>query len=79
MSGLWILIAFFAFVMTAVMAVGYAFYLRMAQRSPEIPAALSNEPALPPAGAAFLGVALGALGTEAVTNAVWRAMVSRRQ
>ena len=54
MSGLWILIAFFTFVMTAVMAVGYAFYVRLAQRSPEIPAALSNEPALPPAGAAFL-------------------------
>lgn len=54
MNGVWILIAFFAFVLTAVLGVGYVFYVRLAQRSPEVPAALSNEPALAPASAAFL-------------------------
>ena len=55
MSSIWILIAFFAFVMTAVVAAGYAYYARMAQHRPdEVPASLSTEPALPPARAAML-------------------------
>jgi len=55
MSGAWILLSFFAFVMTFVTIAGYVFYIRTSQqRGTELPATLSSEPALPPARAAFL-------------------------
>jgi tight adherence protein C len=55
MSDAWILFLFFAFVMGAVSVIGYVFLARSSQpRALEIPSTLSNEPALPPARAAFL-------------------------
>jgi tight adherence protein C len=57
MTPLWLGAGFFAFVMLAVTAAGY-FFLRgsFENRSAEIPAGLSTEPALPPSRAAFLGL-----------------------
>ncbi|HEX4593101.1 MAG TPA: hypothetical protein VH157_02445, partial [Bryobacteraceae bacterium] len=57
MNPLWLGAGFFAFVMAAITAVGY-FFLRetVENRSNEIPVGLSTEPALPPSGAAFMGL-----------------------
>jgi len=57
MNPIWLGAGFFAFVMLAVTAAGY-FFLRgsLENRSAEIPAGLSTEPALPPSRAAFLGL-----------------------
>ena len=57
MSGPWILFLFFAFVMGAVTVAGYVLLIRAPQqRASDVPAMLSNEPALPPARAAFLDI-----------------------
>jgi len=57
MNPVWLGAGFFAFVMAAITAVGYFFLRETAEkRSPEIPAGLSTEPALPPSRAAFLGL-----------------------
>lgn len=55
MSAAWIFFCFFAFVMTGITIAGYVFYIRASQPPASgMPSTLSNEPALPPARAAFL-------------------------
>ena len=55
MNELW-LAGFFLFVMTAVVALGYLYFRRTAERGVEIPAGLSPEPALPASRAMFVNV-----------------------
>ncbi len=52
MSEIWLGIAFFGFVMTAVVIAGYFFMQRTARRT-DLPAGLTIEPALPPSRAMF--------------------------
>src|SRR5882762_10683381 len=52
MSEIWLGIAFFGFVMTAVVIAGYFFMQRTARRT-DLPAGLTTEPALPPSRAMF--------------------------
>jgi hypothetical protein len=53
MSEIWLGIAFFGFVMTAVVIAGYFFMQRTAHRT-DLPAGLTTEPALPPSRAMFV-------------------------
>ena len=52
MSEIWLGIAFFGFVMTAVVIAGFFFMQRTARRT-DLPAGLTTEPALPPSRAMF--------------------------
>ena len=52
MSEIWLGIAFFGFVLTAVVVAGYFFMQRAARRT-DVPAGLTTEPALPPSRAMF--------------------------
>ncbi len=53
MSEIWLGVAFFGFVMTAVVISGYFFMQRIGGRRTELPAGLTAEPALPPSRAVF--------------------------
>jgi tight adherence protein C len=53
MSEIWLGLAFFGFVMTAVVTAGYFFIQRTGARRTDIPAGLSTEPPLPPSRAMF--------------------------
>jgi tight adherence protein C len=52
MSELWLGVAFFGFVMMAVVIAGY-FFIQRSARPTELPAGLTTEPALPPSRAVF--------------------------
>ena len=56
MNDLWLGAGFFLFVMAAVVAVGYFFLRRAAERVEQIPAGLSTEPALTASHAVFVGL-----------------------
>ncbi len=56
MNEIWLGAGFFIFVMTAVVAVGYFFFRRTAQRGADIPTGLSTEPALTASRAMFVDV-----------------------
>src|SRR5260370_27974834 len=53
MSEIWLGVAFFGFVMTAVVIAGYFFMQRDGARRTEVPAGLTTQPALPPSRAVF--------------------------
>src|SRR5260370_24940392 len=53
MSEIWLGLAFFGFVMTAVVIAGYFFMQRTGGPRTELPVGLTTEPALPPSRAVF--------------------------
>jgi tight adherence protein C len=53
MNEIWVGVAFFGFVMTAVVIAGYLFMQRTAARRTDLPAGLTTEPDLPPSRAVF--------------------------